>query len=144
MFGLFSKKKEKLTKDGIITSRTQLSPELQTEEGVQNYVSKLSKLTSSDLCAELAYVMAAKYNIMSGQIGLNDHNATQEVATDLTDKATVICMFKFGQPAVFGYAGNDLRPFNELVNKVDDEVAQLNLNPDQHGNMLLSKLSEYL
>jgi hypothetical protein len=143
MFGLFSKKK-KLTKDGIITSPSQPAPELQTEEGVQNYVSKLSKLTPSDLCAELAYVMGAKYNIMSGQIGLTDHNARQEIVTDLTDKATVICMVKFGQSAVFGYAENDLRPFNELINKVDDEVAQLNLYPKEHGNMMLNKLSEYL
>ncbi|OEU69502.1 MAG: hypothetical protein BA863_08195 [Desulfovibrio sp. S3730MH75] len=144
MFGLFDKKKEKLANDGIITSPSQLTPELQTEEGARNYISKLSELTRSDLCAELACVMAAKYNIMGGQIVLNDYAATQEITTDLTDKATVICMFEFGQPAVIGYAGNDLSPFNELVNNVDDEVAQQNLNPDQHGDLLLRKLSEHL
>lgn len=144
MFGLFNKKKEGLIKDGIITSPSQPRPELQTQEGAQSYISKLSKLTRPDLCAELACVMAAKYNVMSGQIVFNDYNANQEVATDLTDKATVICMLEFGQPAVLGYSGNDLRKFNELVNEVDEEVAQLNLNPDQHGDMLLTKLGEHL
>lgn len=144
MFGLFGNKKEKMAKDGIITSPSQPRPELQTVEGAQDYMSKLSKLTRSDLCAELACVMAAKYNVMSGQIVFNDFNATQAVATDLTDKATVICMLEFGKPAVLRFAGNDLRQLNELVSKIDEEVAQLNLNPDKHGEMLLRRLSEYL
>ena len=144
MFGLFNNKKEKMAKDGIITSPSQPTPELRTEKGAQNYVSKLSKLTRSDLCAELACVMAAKYNVMSGQIAFNDRTATQEIATDLTDKATVICMLEFGQSVVLGYAGSDLSQFNELVNNVDNEVAQQNLNPDQHGDLLLSKLGEHL
>ena len=144
MFGLFGNKKEKMAKDGIITSPSQPRPELQTVEGAQNYMTKLSKLTRSDLCAELACVMAAKYNVMSGQIVFNDFRASQAVATDLTDKATVICMFVFGKPAVSRFAGNDLRQLNELVNKIDVEVAQLNLNPDKHGEMLLSRLSEHL
>lgn len=53
-------------------------------------------------------------------------------------------MFEFGQQAVLRFAGNDLRQINELVSKIDKEVAQLNLNPDKHGGMLLRRLSEYL
>lgn len=128
----------------VITPPVEPTPELQSAEGVSNYLSKLSKLTRSDFCAELACVMAAKYNIMSAGSSLNEYTKRQEIVTDLTDKATVICISEFGQSAVYGYAGNDLRPLNELVNKVNDEVAQLDLSPDQHGNLLLRKLSEYL
>jgi hypothetical protein len=88
--------------------------------------------------------MAAKYNIMTRQVGLNDLTKRQEILNDLNDKAVVICFTEFGQSAVFGYAGNDLRSFNELVQKIDNEVAQLDLSPDQHGSMLLSKLRAYL
>ena len=143
MFGLFKKKKKKIN-DGIITSAFQPTPELRTEEGVRNYLSKLSKLTRSDLCAELASVMAAKYNIISGQVGLDEYTNKQEIVNDLNDKATVIFISEFGQSAVFGYAGGDLRSFNELVAKIDNEVAELDLSPDQHGSMLLRKLREYL
>jgi hypothetical protein len=144
MFGLFKNKKKEATNGGPITSPFDPSPELQSEAGVRNYLSKISKLTRSDLCAELSCVMAAKYNIMSGQTGLSDYRKKQEIVNDLNDKTAVICMAEFGQPAVFGYAGGDMRSFNELVQNIDNEVAQMDLEPAQHGNMLLSKLSEHL
>lgn len=129
---------------GIITSPFGPTPELQTETGVHNYISKLSKLTRSDLCAELSCVMAAKYNIMSGQAGLNDYTKKQELVNDLNDKAVVILMSVFGQSTVLGFAGGNMRSLNELVQNIDEEVAHLDLNPDQHGNLMLSKLSELL
>ncbi len=129
---------------GTITSPFNPSPELQTEAGVRNYLSKISKLTHSDLCAEFSCVMAAKFNIMKDQAGLSDYRKKQEIVKDLNDKAAVICMAEFGQPAVFGYAGGDMRSFNELLQNIDDEVAQMDLEPAQHGNMLLRKLREHL
>jgi hypothetical protein len=88
--------------------------------------------------------MAAKFNLLSSQMRLGDFETAQVVATDLTDKATVICLYVFGQSAVFSFAGNDLRHFNQLVNEIDEEVSQLDLALDKHGEMLLCKLSEHL
>ena len=144
MFGLFKKKKDALFRDGIITSPFKPKPELQSEKGARKYVSKIVKLTHSDLCVELACVMGAKYNIMSGQTGPTDWAKRQEIVTDLTDKATVICMAVFGESTVLNYTGNNLTLFNELVNTIDNEVANKNLDPEKHGNLMLSKISDHL
>jgi uncharacterized tellurite resistance protein B-like protein len=126
----------------IITSPFEPKPELQTEEGVQSYLAKLSKLSRSDLCIELCSVMAAKHNSMMMPAGLNEYSEKQAIVTDLTDKATAICIFEFGQAPVFGFAGGDLSQLNELINSIDEGVAQQNLEPEEHGSMILHKLSE--
>ncbi len=128
----------------VITPVFEPVPELQSEEGVRIYLSKLSELSHSDLCSELSNVMAAKHNLMLVPSGLNDYDKKQEIVTDLTDKATAICIFEFGQSVIFGYADGDLRPFNELLNNIDEDVAQQNLSPDQHGSMILHRLKERL
>ncbi|WP_321405867.1 hypothetical protein [Tolumonas auensis] len=128
----------------IITCPFEPTPELQSEEGVRIYFSKLSTLSRSDLCSELSNVMAAKYNQMMVPSGLNEYTQKQAIVTDLTDKATTICIFEFGQATVFGFAGGDLRALNELLNNIDEEVAQHDLEPDRHGAMILRKLSEIL
>lgn len=76
--------------------------------------------------------------------GIGDFQKTQAIVTDLTDKSVAICIFAFGQPAVFGYAGGDLSQLNILINNIDDQVATLDLEPVQHGEQLLKKLGEYL
>lgn len=128
----------------VITPAFEPIPELQSEEGVRIYLSKLSELSRSDLCSELSNVLATKHNLMMVPSGLNDYAEKQEIVTDLTDKATAICIFEFGQPIIFGYADGDLRPFNELLNNIDEDVAQQNLSPDQHGSMILHRLKERL
>lgn len=128
----------------IITSPVNPEVEVQSEEGLLNYFSKISKLSHSDLCIELSNVMAAKYNLMIIPAGINEFQEKQQVVTDLTDKAIAICILKFGQSVVFGYKDGDLRSFNELVNTIDEEVASLNLNPMKHGCILLEKLKEKL
>lgn len=127
-----------------LTSPFEPKPELQSEEGFRNYLERLSNFDRSTLCVEFANVRAAKYNLMSIPTGLNDFQEVQTLVTDLTDKSVAICIFAFGQPAVFGYAGGDLRFFNELVNKVDDSVANLNLEPEQHGEKLFEKIGKHL
>ena len=128
----------------IITSPIEPIPELQSEEGVHAYLSKLSELSRSDLCVELCSVMAAKHNLMSLPSGLNEYSEKQTIVTDLTDKATAICIFEFGQATIFGFASGDLRQLNELINNIDEGVAQQDLEPEQHGSMIFRKLSEVL
>ncbi|MEZ9922369.1 hypothetical protein AB4342_19855, partial [Vibrio breoganii] len=65
----------------IITSPFNPTPELQSAEGLQSYLSKLTELSRSDLCIELCSVMAAKYNIKMMPGGLIEK---QEIMTDLT------------------------------------------------------------
>lgn len=133
-----------LKKTYKLTSPFEPKPELKSIIGVRRYLSKLSKLSSSDLCVEFSNVMSAKHNIMMQPPGLNAYNSKQKIVTDLTDKATAICIFLFGKPAVFGFAGGDLRSLNELINTIDNEVAQLDLNPEEHGSLLINRLREYL
>ena len=132
------------TDDLTLTSTFEPKPELQSEKGVRNYMLKLSKLTSSDLRVEFSNVMAAKHNLMMFPSGANDYREKQAMVTDVTDKATAICIFVFGQSAVFGYADRDLSSFNELINNIDNEIAHPDLSPEQHGALLLKKLGEQL
>lgn len=131
-------------KSGGLTSPFEPKPELQSETGVRNYLSKLSKLSRSDLCVEFANVRAAKHNATMLPTGIGDFQETQAIVTDLTDKSVAICIFAFGQPAVFGYTGGDLSQLNILINNVDDQVAALDLEPEQHGEQLLKRLGGYL
>lgn len=128
----------------IITCPFEPIPELQSEDGVLLYLSKLSKLSPQELCSELSNVMAAKHNQMIHPAGLNEYQQKQTIVTDLTDKATAICMHQFGQASVIGAFGSDLRQLNELINTLDEQVAQHDLEPEQHGAMLLEKLAEIL
>ncbi|WP_445772059.1 hypothetical protein [Rheinheimera sp.] len=127
-----------------VTSPFEPKPELQSEQGVLSYLAKISNFDRQTLCVEFANVRAAKHNLISMPSGLNDFQEVQTLVTDLTDKSVAICMFVFGQPTVFGYGGGDLSSFNELVNKIDDSVASLNLEPEQHGHQLLKRLGEHL
>ena len=126
-----------------LTSPFDPKPELQSENGVRDYLSNLSKLNRTELCIEFANVRAAKHNLMMLS-GDRDFQKTQAIVTDLTDKSTAICIFAFGQSAVLGYAGGRLNLFNELINNIDDEIAQLGLEKKQHGELLLSRIREYL
>ncbi len=46
--------------------------------------------------------------------------------------------------AIVGHFGTDLREFNGLVMEFDNRVAARNLEPEKHGEMLLSNLREHL
>lgn len=127
-----------------LTSPFEPKAELQSEEGLRNYFSRLSSLERSKLFVEFSNVRAAKRNLMSMPTGLNDFFETQTLVTDLTDKSVAICMFVFGQPAVLSYNDGDLRSFNGLVNEIDDEVANLDLEPERHGEQLLKRIGEHL
>lgn len=139
MLGLFSKKPFEFT------SPFNPKLEIQTEGDAKKYVARLSATSRrEDLFVELANVMAAKYNLMSHQYGQDALEPRQKLVTELTDKATWICLVALGAEAVFGYAGNDLRRFNMLVSEVDNEVAEQDLEPEQHGAMMLAKLRKRL
>jgi len=128
----------------IITCPFEPTPELQSEDGVLLYLSKLSELSPQELYIELSNVMAAKHNQMMHLAGLNEYQQKQAIVTDLTDKATAICIHQFGQASVFGVFGGDLRQLNELLNNLDEQVAQRDLEPEKHGAMLLEKLAGVL
>lgn len=127
-----------------ITSPFDPKPELQTERGVQNYLSKLTKLNRSGICIEFANVRAAKHNVMASGTGIGNFGQAQAVVTDLTDKSTLICVVAFGREAVLGYGGGDMASFNELINDLDDEIAALDLEPEQHGERLLLSIGSHL
>ena len=137
--GLFGSKKT-----SGITSPFDPKPELQSESGVKNYLSKLTKLDRPGICVEFANVRAAKHNLMASGAGLGNFAQVQTLVTDLTDKSTLICMFAFSREAVLGYAGGDLASFNELVNELDDEIAALDLEPEQQGHRFFLSLRPHL
>lgn len=128
----------------VITSPYIPVAEIQSEEGVSAYVSKLQKLTRAEFCTELSNVMAAKHNLIMIPAGADKALEKQKIVTDLIDKAVYICILEFGHEVILGYGGRDIRKFNILINKIDGDVAQKDMEPDQHGSVLLSKLSEIL
>lgn len=128
----------------IITCPFKPIPELQSEDGISLYLSKLSQLSPQELYSELSNVMTAKHNQMMNPAGFNDYQQKQVIVTDLTDKVIAICLHKFGQASIFGVFGSDIRQLNELINTLDEQVAQRELEPEQHGAMLLDKLAEIL
>ncbi len=136
MFGIFKKKK--------LMSPHDLKVELQSEQDINNYIKRVSGLNRAGKLVELANVRAAKYNLMSMPSGLNEFDKNQALVTDLTDKTVLICMLAFGRAAVLEYNDGDLSSFNELVDQIDEQVASLNLYPEQHGDKILEILSHHL
>lgn len=130
--------------DSDLTSPFEPTPELQSEDGVKSYMLKISKFNHSKSCIELSNVMSAKYNLMSMPTGLNNFHEVQALITDLSDKALAIFLAAFGQPAILRFCNGDLRVFNELVNKTDEIVANLDLEPERHGEQLLNRLRQHL
>ncbi len=127
-----------------ITSPFDPKPQLQTERGVQGYLKQLTKLNRSGICIEFANVRAAKHNLMASGASAGNFSQIQTLITDLTDKSTLICIIAFGRDTVLGYSDGDIASFNELINDLDDEIATLDLEPEQHGEMLLLSLSNHL
>lgn len=138
MFDFFKKKK-----DWVITSALKPKLEIQSKDDANSYSTKLTKLNRDDLHKELSNVQAAKYNLMSLPSSPVDLNK-QKLVTCLTDKATIICMFVFGQQTVLEFGGGDTRAFNSLLNKLDEEIMHLNLMPSQHGEQLLKRVKEQI
>lgn len=128
----------------VITSPYNPILDLQSEDDGRKYILKLSKLTRSDLCTELSNIMAAKHNLLLFPSGVNEYAEKQKIVTSLTDKAALICIHEFGQDVIRDYCGEDIRKLNALINEIDDEVAQTQLYPDEHGCMMLKKLSQIL
>ena len=115
--------------------------EVDTEAGAKKYLNSLSKLSFDGLCKEFSFVMAGKYNAMN-MISFSDYNQRQRTVTDLTDKATLICLCVFDSETLMAFSNNDLREVNRLVNQLDDQVAKLDLEPVDHGKLLLAKLKD--
>jgi hypothetical protein len=131
--------------DFVFTSRTDPKLELQTRAEALAYVAKLKKATRrEDLYIELANVMAAKYALMSMPTSVSEFELKQKLVTELTDKATCICGLVLSTNAIVGRFGTDLSEFNGLVMELDEQLLAQNLEPAEHGEMLLSKLREYL
>lgn len=142
---LHLEEREKISKNQApkyeLTCPFEPEPELQSQQGLSNYLTKLSKLERSMLYVEFANVRAAKHNLLLNSSG---RQKSQILLTDLTDKSVAICVFAFGEQAVFGYDGGNLRSFNSLVDRVDEIVASQDLEPEQHGHQLLTRLQAHL
>ena len=130
--------------DKIFTSTFAEELELQTEQGVRNYMEKLANFDRVSLCIELGKVRASKFNLMFIQSRLGSDQKSYALITEMTDKTVMLCSQVFGKSVVFGYNNNDLRSFNQLVNKLDDSVANLDLNLDRHGKELFRRIGENL
>ncbi|MCP4596147.1 hypothetical protein [Neptuniibacter sp.] len=125
----------------IITSPMQKSTDVHDEKGIENYVTRLSKLSAIDLCTELSNVLSAKHNLTSMPASIISFSETQAVVTDLVDKATLICFLVIGQKEILEYCNDDLRDFNRLVEDIDNRVASRDLTPATHGRELLNELA---
>lgn len=128
----------------IITSPFSPTVDIQSEQAVKNYLKKISNLSKIDLCIELSNVMAAKHNLMAIPSGINSFTRNQEIVTDLTDKALTICIISFGQEPILNYCNHDIRVFNELVNEIDNEIAELQLISALHGKEILDRIQKVL
>ncbi len=128
----------------IITSPIEPTPELQSDEGASIYLSKLSELSRSDLCAELSNVMAAKHNLMMVPTRATEAIEKQMIISDLTDKAAIICILEFGKSVVFGWGNGDIQQFNALLNDFDQEIAKQDRDPSDHGHCLLYALNKFI
>lgn len=129
----------------VFTSPSDPKLELQSKVEALEYVSKLKQLTRRvDIYTELANVMAAKRNLMSMPTSVSAIESKQKLITEMTDKATWICGLVLGTNAIVRRFGTDLREFNGLVMELDEQVAAHNLEPEKHGEMLLSNLRNYL
>ena len=128
----------------IITSPFSPTVDIQSEQAVKNYLKKISNLSKTDLCIELSNVMAAKHNLMAIPSGINSFTRNQEIVTDLTDKALTICIISFGQEPILNYCNHDIRVFNELVNEIDNEIAELQLISALHGKEILDRIKKVL
>lgn len=131
--------------DFVFTSRTEPKLELQSREEALAYIARLKKATRrEDLCTELANVMAAKYALMSVPTKPSEYLSKQKLVTEMTDKATWICGLVLGTDAIVRRFGTDFSEFNGLVMELDEQLLAQNLEPAEHGEMLLSNLREYL
>jgi len=128
----------------LITSPFEPTIDVQSEEGIHNYLAKVSKFSILELSIELSNVLSAKYNKMSVPSGINTFSETQKIVTDLTDKALLLCYVAFGMEKVLNYSNQDTRIFNQLVNDIDKEVASLNLPPAAHGKKIFDKIAEVI
>ena len=127
----------------IITSPYEPTADVQSENGVKNYYSKVSKLSQLELCIELSNVMAAKHNKMTIPSSLGSFSETQKVVTDLTDKALLLCFVRFGKEKVLNYCKRNTSIFNQLINEADEKVAQLQLAPAAHGKKMFNLILRY-
>lgn len=132
----------------LITSPYEPTIDLQSREGVNNYLEKVSNYSSLELSIELSNVLSAKYNKMVLPSSTDTFADTQKVVTDLTDKALLLCYVAFGMEEVLNYCSQDTRVFNQLINDIDEQVAQLNFAPAAHGkkvfDLIYKKMIEQL
>ncbi len=124
----------------LITSPIKPTVDVQSQEGINNYLEKISNFTLLELSIELSNVLSAKYNKMSLPSGISTFSDTQKVVTDLTDKALLLCYMAFTMEKVLNYCDQDTRIFNQLINDIDKEVARLDLAPAAHGKEVFDRL----
>lgn len=126
----------------LITDPFNPTLDVETHQGIYTYRNKIASLAFEDLCIEFSNVMSAKHNSMMS-VGLSDYQANQRIVRDLTDKALIICLSKFGNEKVLAYGNNDLRLINQLINECDEQVASIPVPPFEHGMQLFNLLERH-
>lgn len=126
----------------LITSPYNPTIDIQTENGLTNYLKEISSFTLLELSIELSNIMAAKYNKMSTPLGSGTFSENQKIVTDLTDKALFLCFITFGKDKVLNYCNQETRIFNQLINDIDQEVATLHLSPAPHGKEIFDRIHQ--
>lgn len=128
----------------IITSPIEPTVDVQSMNGINKYLEKISKLEIVELSIEFSNVLAAKHNKMLMPLGLNTYSEDQKIITDLTDKALLISFIAFGQEKVLNYCNQDTRIFNQLVNDIDENVAIMELTPAAHGKKMFDEIHQII
>lgn len=126
----------------LITDPFNPTLDVETHQGIYTYRNKIASLAFEDLCIEFSNVMSAKHNSMMS-VGLSDYQANQRIVRDLTDKALIICLSKFGNEKVLAYGNNDLTLINQLINQCDEQVASIPVPPLEHGMQLFNLLERH-
>ncbi len=120
--------------------------EVQTEEGIARYITKINNYSLDDIIIEFSNIRTAKYIRLSmgGLICATEH----EIMPDLNDKAYLILMRVFGTDKIKNFLNNDckgdMRTFNKLVDALEVEVFKKNLETLEHSKELLRAVATCL
>lgn len=128
----------------IITSAHSPENDIKSEEDMHAYLCKVKNLPMSDFFIELNNVLAAKHNITAIPSSIVNFQNNQRLISTLNDKIFLICILVFGQDKISNFDDGNLRSFYGLVQKIDSELARLDLDSEMHGRAIILELKKHL
>ena len=126
----------------IITSIHKPALDVETDDEINTYFSKLNELSGPDMCVEFNNVLAAKHNIKSLPSAISDFSESQKIMASLNNKAAYICMLILGKDKVLNYENGDSRAFIQLLDNFDAQVSTRDLDSESHGRAIFQLLYE--